>query len=216
MRRYYEILKLRPGASLNEIKQAYKKSVQKWHPDRFPENNPELKRKAHDMFLLISEAYSKLENFFQDHARVKFAEEQPKYPSYDCDFERDVGDWTETVHSKTIQFVTREWANGDKYEGMLQNKVFHGRGIFTFSNGDIYMGEFRFGKMEGQGKMKFADGGQYIGSFTENQMDGRGKLIFSNGDHYIGQFAKDQFHGDGILVNRKKVYAGRWHYGGLL
>ena len=124
MRRNYEILELRPGASFEEVKQAYKKSVRKWHPDRFPNNDLELQKKAHDMFRLISEAYSELESFFQDRSRVKFADEQPKYSSYNHGFEGSRDDWTETVHSAEIQFVTRQWSNGDKYEGMLKNHVF--------------------------------------------------------------------------------------------
>lgn len=56
LERYYEILGLKPGASLGEIKQAYKNLAKDWHPDRFP-NDPHQKAKAESEFKKISEAY---------------------------------------------------------------------------------------------------------------------------------------------------------------
>ncbi|MBI4389820.1 MAG: DnaJ domain-containing protein [Nitrospinae bacterium] len=217
MRRYYEILQLQPDATLDQAKRAYKKLAREWHPDRFPAGEPLLQKKAHDMFLSVQEAYARLEKFFQERSRVRFADEQPGYPRADRYPEQNEEDWTEeTPFSDAPLFATRAWANGDKYEGMLLNEMFHGRGIFTYSNGDVYIGEFRFGKMEGHGSFQYADGGKYVGEFMENRKHGRGKLTFPNGDRYMGQFAGDEFHGEGVLLTQGKVYAGQWHYGGLL
>ena len=47
MDKYYQILGLNPGASEEEIKQAYKDLVNVWHPDRFS-NNSRLKEKANE------------------------------------------------------------------------------------------------------------------------------------------------------------------------
>ncbi|WP_237766142.1 DnaJ domain-containing protein [Arthrospira platensis] len=34
--RYYQLLNVKPGASLQEIKQAYRTLALLWHPDRYP------------------------------------------------------------------------------------------------------------------------------------------------------------------------------------
>lgn len=51
MKNYYAILNVSIKASEDDIKKAYKKLALKWHPDINKEEN------AHEMFLLISEAY---------------------------------------------------------------------------------------------------------------------------------------------------------------
>ncbi|NPA26947.1 MAG: DnaJ domain-containing protein [Chloroflexi bacterium] len=53
---YYEILGLAPGATPQEIRQAYLEAVRRWHPDR--NKDPE----AHEVFLLVREAYEVLSN----------------------------------------------------------------------------------------------------------------------------------------------------------
>ena len=56
---YFETLELKPGASLAEIKQAYRDLAQIWHPDRYS-HNPRLRTKAEERFKNINEAYQKL------------------------------------------------------------------------------------------------------------------------------------------------------------
>lgn len=53
---YYQILGLNKGASLVEVKKAYRKMALKYHPDHNPDPG------AHDRFILIGEAYSYLSN----------------------------------------------------------------------------------------------------------------------------------------------------------
>jgi tetratricopeptide (TPR) repeat protein len=60
--RCYERLGLRPGASLEEVKQAYRDLAMVWHPDRFP-NNPRLKEKAQEELKKINEAYEVLKSY---------------------------------------------------------------------------------------------------------------------------------------------------------
>lgn len=62
MNRYYEILELNPGASFEEVKQAYKDLVKVWHPDRFSQD-PRLQRKAQEKLKEINQAYEKLKSY---------------------------------------------------------------------------------------------------------------------------------------------------------
>jgi len=55
LKNYYAILGIKEGASLQEIKKAYKRSVKKWHPDFHPDE-PECLEKIKD----INEAYEVL------------------------------------------------------------------------------------------------------------------------------------------------------------
>lgn len=60
----YKVLGLKPGASLSEVKQAYRKLVKTEHPDLF-NHDPLRRRQAEEKFRQISEAYVKLRNFYQ-------------------------------------------------------------------------------------------------------------------------------------------------------
>ncbi|MBW2062488.1 MAG: DnaJ domain-containing protein [Deltaproteobacteria bacterium] len=56
----YEILGVKPGASDEEIRTAYRQAVQLYHPDKVSHLGPELKDVARRKFLEIHEAYEKL------------------------------------------------------------------------------------------------------------------------------------------------------------
>lgn len=58
MKNYYAILGIKDGASLQEIKKAYKARVKKWHPD-FRPDDPECLEKIKD----INEAYEVLSHY---------------------------------------------------------------------------------------------------------------------------------------------------------
>ena len=55
----YRVLGLAPGATVDEIKTAYRDLAQVWHPDRFPDNN-RLREKAEQNLQRINEAYALL------------------------------------------------------------------------------------------------------------------------------------------------------------
>ncbi|MGK7919331.1 MAG: J domain-containing protein [Trichodesmium sp.] len=56
---YYKILELEPGASLEEVKEAYRDLAFVWHPDRFVQNS-RLQARATIRLKEINEAYRKL------------------------------------------------------------------------------------------------------------------------------------------------------------
>ncbi|WP_353932170.1 pentapeptide repeat-containing protein [Okeanomitos corallinicola TIOX110] len=60
LEQYYRILELEPGATLEEVNQAYKDLVFVWHPDRLPKDNDRLQQKAQDKLKAFNEARDKL------------------------------------------------------------------------------------------------------------------------------------------------------------
>lgn len=70
IKRFFEILELDPGASLDEVKQAYKDIVSVWHPDRFS-NNPRLKQKAEEKLKEANLAYEKVKSFLSSKRDVE-------------------------------------------------------------------------------------------------------------------------------------------------
>ena len=56
---YYQVLELEYGSTKEEIKQAYRKLAQQWHPDKFL-NQPQQLKTAREKFELIKEAYEQL------------------------------------------------------------------------------------------------------------------------------------------------------------
>ncbi len=59
MTRYHELLGVPPGASEDEIKEAYREMVQVWHPDRFA-FDAALQKKAHKRLQEINHAFEEL------------------------------------------------------------------------------------------------------------------------------------------------------------
>lgn len=55
---YYDILRISPNASDEEVRQAYRKLAMQFHPDR----NPQDRRRAELRLKLINEAYASLNN----------------------------------------------------------------------------------------------------------------------------------------------------------
>jgi Tfp pilus assembly protein PilN len=55
----YRMLGLAPGATVDEVKTAYRDLAQVWHPDRFADNN-RLREKAQQNLQRINEAYALL------------------------------------------------------------------------------------------------------------------------------------------------------------
>src|SRR3712207_4639826 len=59
LERYWELLGVRPRASAQELKEAYRDLAKVWHPDRFA-HDPRLQRKAQEQLKEINEAYRRL------------------------------------------------------------------------------------------------------------------------------------------------------------
>jgi len=77
---HYRVLELQPGASLEEIKQAYRDLALVWHPDRFA-NSPRLQKKALEKMKEINEAYEFLKTYRPDGAAATPAPETVPRPA---------------------------------------------------------------------------------------------------------------------------------------
>ena len=63
IKKSFQILELKVGASETEVRQAYRDIASVWHPDRFS-GNPRLKRKAEEKLKEANAAYETLKSFF--------------------------------------------------------------------------------------------------------------------------------------------------------
>lgn len=68
-RDYYEVLGLQKGASLDEIKRAYKKMALKWHPDKWSTKSEAERKTAEENFKEVGEAYAVLSD---DNKRARY------------------------------------------------------------------------------------------------------------------------------------------------
>ncbi len=58
----YHLLGLEPGASVREVKRAYRDLVKRWHPDRFAQSSIEERSQAEERFKAIQVAYQRILN----------------------------------------------------------------------------------------------------------------------------------------------------------
>ncbi|MBH8574184.1 J domain-containing protein [Nostocaceae cyanobacterium CENA369] len=81
LNRAYEILGLTPGASPAQVKQAYRKLVKIWHPDRFADRGQ--KQQAEEKIKTINAAYNKLrsESLPENPTVVNSSAPSPKKPT---------------------------------------------------------------------------------------------------------------------------------------
>jgi TonB family protein len=77
--KYYEILGLEPGASLKEVKQAYRDMVKVWHPDLFL-HDPRLQQTAQEKLKEINVAYEELLSCWHDGGFTTLPPRPPKEP----------------------------------------------------------------------------------------------------------------------------------------
>jgi uncharacterized protein YjbI with pentapeptide repeats len=74
------VLDLEPGATLEEVNQAYKDLAFIWHPDRIPNDNPRLQQKAQKKLQEINEAREQLRSLKQKYQNTQW--EKPPQKTY--------------------------------------------------------------------------------------------------------------------------------------
>lgn len=78
--RYYRILDLEPGASVEEVHQGYIDLTWVWHPDRFA-GHPRLQQKAHHKLQEINEAHTRLRSLQTVPRTKEFRAQSKSQPS---------------------------------------------------------------------------------------------------------------------------------------
>jgi hypothetical protein len=123
-------------------------------------------------------------------------------------FVRDVGATTISGSGKL------SWANGDIFEGTLQNGKRHGKGLFIWGNGQRYQGDWVNDVATGQATVDFVNGDHYEGAVVDASPKGLGSMRYASGDTYQGSFQAGESHGDGAYVWKNgQKFEGEWKHG---
>ena len=225
MKDYYYILGIKPNASTDEIKKAYRKLSLKFHPDkndgdkffeeRFKEINEayeNLIQENQPRFIKCPRCLGKGNVDLQDIERLNRNGDWSAGPCRYCDSKGQVDvEFSKKVSANAL-FIIRKpdgqvKVNFDDgtlmYEGEVKDFQFDGLGKLYFKNGLIYEGEWKDGQL-GKGK-KTSLGGTRAeeGDFVEGELNGKGKITFSDGVIYEGDFVDGKLHGKG-----KKTFLG--------
>jgi curved DNA-binding protein CbpA len=106
----YLILGLEPGASLREVKAAYRALVKKWHPDQF-HHDPHLQQLAEDKLKEINQAYTTLLNPGQSAYRARYGRPSAGQQASNHDSQFSGHSWTATggrFHYQSSYYRTRQ------------------------------------------------------------------------------------------------------------
>jgi len=82
--KYFEVLGLRPQASLDSVREAYRDLVKVWHPDMYT-HNPKLQAKTQEKLKEINEAYSELQNFLTESHNYHEAKQSGRVDNSETD-----------------------------------------------------------------------------------------------------------------------------------
>ena len=142
--RYYTILGLEPGASLEAVNRAYKDLAFVWHPDRIPQDNPRLLEKAVKKFQQINDARDKLRSI--QHSKKQpistVPKQQPRTPR------------TRSVHYRQNTYKRpyyKDLTGADLRRADLREKDLSGRNMMLadLSYADLSDGFFHKVNLEG-------------------------------------------------------------------
>lgn len=154
----YRVLEVAPGASLEEIREAWRDLVQVWHPDRFRANS-RLHKKAEERLKKINLAYETLKN----GGSPDFLGEQAEAPVYESETHDHRGRhpdiWdalAEGVHSWNM--FRRKWSNvRPSLSGLdLSGRAFEGidfrecnLAVADLSKADLYKANLSYARANG-------------------------------------------------------------------
>jgi hypothetical protein len=106
------------------------------------------------------------------------------------------------------------WANGDVFEGTLQNGKRQGKGLFIWGNGQRYQGDWINDMSTGQATVDFTNGDHYEGAVDNASPTGLGSMRYASGDTYRGNFQAGVPNGSGVYVWKNgQKFDGDWKNG---
>jgi COMPASS component SWD3 len=126
LNRYYQILGLKQGASLEELKQAYRQLVKTWHPDRY-KGDTQLSQEAEEKFRRITEAYQLLKENFSDSESSKrasiFTQKSSPEAFYETGAEHaQAGEYEDAVREFSIAIrLNPNYAEAYRYRGFVRS-----------------------------------------------------------------------------------------------
>lgn len=130
--RYYKVLELEPGASLEEVNQAYKDLAFIWHPDRVPPDNLRLQQKAQAKLKEINQARDQLRSI-QLRMRSKNPSSRPASKSTPPrDRQQSYSQQSPRAHYQSQQQAQRQHSDlsGSDFRGAnLREKDLSGRNL---------------------------------------------------------------------------------------
>jgi hypothetical protein len=104
-------------------------------------------------------------------------------------------------------------ANGDVYEGQVQNDLREGKGKLFYADGRIFDGKFQEDDPV-YGTLSFPDGARYVGELHNGARHGYGIYYFTDGSLYEGHSIMNIFEGKGKMTwTDGGWYEGEWHQG---
>lgn len=122
----YEILRIKSGASLEEVKQAYRDLAFVWHPDRFPANNLRLQEKAQEELKKINAAYEVLKSH---QVSCSANTKPPRAVDTKTHYEQGVEKAKRGIYKEAIEDFSYEirlnpyYAAAYKYRGIAYSKI---------------------------------------------------------------------------------------------
>jgi DnaJ-class molecular chaperone len=96
VKHYYRILELKPGASADEIKRAYKDLAKVWHPDRFPNDLP-LQQRANEKLKEINSAYQGLMGYLEACHDEIFEQQKERPTAKEKGYEKNTSEFSERI-----------------------------------------------------------------------------------------------------------------------
>lgn len=149
----YKVLGLEPGASLDEVNQAYKDLAFIWHPDRVPEDNKRLREKAQEKLKEINLAREQLRSIRatenKQAAQPQKASPPPQTNAY---YQQKRPHYYEPPKSDYQPRKPHPDLSGADYRGVdLKEKDFSGRNLSNANLSDANLSDAFLHKVNLQG-----------------------------------------------------------------
>jgi WD40 repeat protein len=128
---YYEVLGLKPSASPQQIKEAYRNLAKTWHPDRFF-NDLQLRQQAEAKIKLINQAYEAIKSYCLEFdcansvssSSIKTERTNPEFYYQQGLINAELKKFTEAIEdfSRAIR-IDSEYIKAYQYRGFIREKL---------------------------------------------------------------------------------------------